>query len=113
MSAGAKAAKARIEFLRREIARHNELYYGKDAPEISDAAFDALFAELQALEKKHPQFGSAKSPAQTVGAAKKSGFAPIRHLSPMRSLNNAFSEEEVLQFARRAAPPGGAAAPGG
>ena len=92
---------SRAEFLRKEIARHNDLYHTKDAPEISDAEYDALFRELVELEGAHPELASADSPTQRVGAAPLGKFSQVRHRVPMLSLGNAFGEEEVRAFDRR------------
>ncbi len=91
----------RIRTLRAEIERHNRQYYVLDAPLISDAEYDQLFRELQALEAEHPQLLSADSPTQRVGAAPLSEFATVAHATPMLSLNNAFAEAEVAAFDRR------------
>jgi DNA ligase (NAD+) len=91
----------RARALRREIERHNRLYYVEDAPEISDAAFDALFRELQDIEAAHPDLVSPDSPTQRVGGAPAEGFAEVTHRTPMLSLANAFSAEDVAAFDRR------------
>ncbi len=96
-----KPPRARAEALRREIERHNHLYFVKDAPEITDAAYDRMFAELAQLESEHPELASADSPTQRVGAAPLREFAQVRHRSPMLSLGNAFDEEAVRAFDRR------------
>ncbi|MBC7944020.1 MAG: NAD-dependent DNA ligase LigA [Burkholderiales bacterium] len=95
-------AAARISALRQSIAEHNRRYYLEDSPSISDAEFDALFAELQRLEEQHPQLRTADSPTQRVGAPPAHAFAPLAHRVPMLSLNNAFDEDEVRAFDRRA-----------
>jgi len=82
----------RIEELRALIAHHNEAYFANDAPEITDADFDALVRELADLEGEHPELAAADSPTQTVGAAPT--FAPVRHVVPMMSLDKAFSTDE-------------------
>jgi DNA ligase (NAD+) len=87
--------------LRSEIERHNELYYAKDAPEITDAEYDRLFRELVALEQAHPELAVPDSPTQRVGSAPLPEFAEVRHRTPMLSLGNAFDEEEVRAFDRR------------
>jgi DNA ligase (NAD+) len=92
---------ARAAKLRREIERHNRLYYNDAAPEISDAEYDALFRELQALEAEHPQLATPDSPTQRVGSKPSEGFAPATHRVPMLSLANAFDEEDVAAFDRR------------
>jgi DNA ligase (NAD+) len=99
--AAAKAPHARIEALRREIERHNHLYYVKDAPEVSDAEYDRLFAELARLEQEHPELASPDSPTQRVGAAPLADFPQVRHRSPMLSLANAFDEEALRAFDKR------------
>ena len=91
----------RIRRLRADIERHNRLYYVEDAPEISDAAFDELFRELQSLEAAHPALVTPDSPTQRVGSAPAQEFAQVRHRVPMLSLANAFSDEDVAGFDRR------------
>ncbi|HET9578233.1 MAG TPA: NAD-dependent DNA ligase LigA, partial [Usitatibacter sp.] len=93
--------RARAEWLRREIERHNRLYYSEAAPEISDEAFDKLFQELQQLEAQHPELVTPDSPTQRVGAAPSEGFAPVAHRVPMLSLANGFDDEDVAGFDRR------------
>ncbi len=88
--------------MRQAIAEHNRRYYLEDAPSISDAEFDALFAELQRLEEQHPELRTADSPTQRIGAPPTQAFAPIAHRVPMLSLNNAFDEDAVRAFDRRA-----------
>jgi DNA ligase (NAD+) len=92
----------RAELLRREIERHNRLYYVEDAPEITDAEFDRRFRELVELEAAHPELASPDSPTQRIGAPPLPEFAEVRHETPMRSLNNAFDEDEARAFDRRA-----------
>ncbi|MEW5721900.1 MAG: NAD-dependent DNA ligase LigA [Thermodesulfobacteriota bacterium] len=94
-------AKERIEFLRREIERHNRLYYQEDAPEISDAEYDLLFRELKELEAAWPEKEAELSPTRRVGAEPAEKFAPVEHATPMLSLDNGFSTEEVLEFDQR------------
>ena len=96
-----KPLRGRAEALRREIERHNRLYYVEDAPEITDAEFDRLFAELSALEAAHPELASPDSPTQRVGAPPLADFPEVRHRTPMLSLANAFDEDAVLAFDRR------------
>jgi DNA ligase (NAD+) len=97
-----RSLRERAEALRREIERHNRLYYVEDAPEITDAEFDRLFAELSALEAAHPELASPDSPTQRVGAPPLADFPEVRHRSPMLSLANAFDEDAVHAFDRRA-----------
>ena len=90
-----------IEALRAQLRAHNIAYYVNDAPTVSDAQYDALFRELEALEQAHPEFASVDSPTQRVGGAPLSQFAKVRHRVPMLSLANAFSEAEVRAFDQR------------
>jgi DNA ligase (NAD+) len=88
----------RIQLLRDEIRRHEELYYIHAAPEIADAEFDALMRELQRLEAEHPDLLTPDSPTQRVGGRPVEGFATVEHLTPMLSLDNAYNEEELRAF---------------
>ena len=90
-----------IERLRQEIRRHEYLYYVADNPEISDAAFDRLMKRLEQLEAAHPELVTPDSPTQRVGGAPREGFQEVRHQTPMTSLDNAFSLEELREFDRR------------
>jgi len=94
-------AKTRIDFLRNTIRYHNERYYRFDAPEISDAEYDRLMVELDQLEHQYPSLLTPDSPTQRVGAKPLEKFASVRHLTPMLSLGNAFSDEEIVQFEER------------
>ena len=96
-------AQAKVEHKRLalEIEAHNERYYQKDAPVVSDAAYDALRRRLEDIEARFPDLVTAKSPTQTVGAAPARGFAKVQHAVPMLSLGNAFSDEEVAEFVER------------
>lgn len=94
-------SETRIQALREEIRRHEELYYVQAAPEISDAAFDALMNELKALETAHPDLLSADSPTQRVGGRPAEGFAAVEHLQPMLSLDNAYNEDDLREFDER------------
>ena len=84
-----------------ELARHDALYHGQDAPEISDADYDALKRRALEIEEAFPDLTSAASPSQVVGAAASSQFAPVRHGVPMLSLDNAFDSGEVADFVAR------------
>lgn len=94
----AEDAARRIQELRSAIARADYLYYVEDTPELQDDAYDALLRELQQLEARHPDLITPDSPTQRVGGAPREGFAKITHLSPMLSLDNVFSEEELRAF---------------
>ncbi|AKS42017.1 NAD-dependent DNA ligase LigA [Wenzhouxiangella marina] len=87
--------------LRQQINDHNYRYYVLDDPIVSDAEYDRLLRELEALEADHPELVSEDSPTQRVGAAPAPGFETVTHRVPMLSLSNAFSEEEVAEFDRR------------
>ncbi|HTQ35866.1 MAG TPA: NAD-dependent DNA ligase LigA, partial [Steroidobacteraceae bacterium] len=91
----------RVRELRAQIEHHNRRYHREDAPEITDAEFDALMRELQQLEAGHPELVTPDSPTQRVGATPAGKFAEVRHAVPMLSLANAFSEQEVRDFVRR------------
>jgi DNA ligase (NAD+) len=91
----------RVQHLRDEIRRHEELYYVHAAPEISDAAFDALMNELKALEARHPDLLTTDSPTQRVGGRPADGFVTVEHLQPMLSLDNAYNEEDLRAFDER------------
>jgi DNA ligase (NAD+) len=92
---------ARAAKLRREIERHNRLYYNEAAPEVSDAEYDRLFGELQALESEHPGLATPDSPTQRVGSTPSEGFEEVAHRVPMLSLANAFADDDVAAFDRR------------
>jgi len=90
-----------IQTLRTEIEHHNYLYHSLDAPEISDAEFDALFIRLKALEAENPELITPESPTQRVGANPITAFFQVQHRVPMLSLDNAFSATELSDFDQR------------
>ena len=94
-------AAAELERLAGEIARHNRLYHGEDAPEISDAEYDALERRNAELEAAFPHLVREDSPSRQVGAAPAAHLSKVRHALPMLSLENAFSEEDVADFLGR------------
>ncbi|NTW07002.1 MAG: NAD-dependent DNA ligase LigA, partial [Syntrophaceae bacterium] len=95
------AALERITRLRSIIEYHNKRYYQQDDPEISDFEYDRLMRELQELEELYPDDNLASSPTQRVGAAPLAKFSSVEHSSPMLSLANAFSTEEIIDFDNR------------
>jgi len=96
-------AGAASEWLRlaAEVAAANRAYHAEDAPEISDADYDALKARLQSIEERFPELAEGGSPTREVGAAPSEGFAKVRHSQRMLSLGNAFSTDEVAEFDNR------------
>ena len=93
--------RGRIEDLREQVRYHNRRYHIEDAPEISDAEYDALYAELEALEAEHPELVTADSPTQRVGGEPLEGFDQIRHSIPMLSLANARKTEDLREWDAR------------
>ncbi|MCK9212809.1 MAG: NAD-dependent DNA ligase LigA, partial [Ignavibacteriaceae bacterium] len=93
--------RGRVEELRRLVRYHNDRYYRDDAPEITDAEYDALFRELQRIEEKHPDLSDPESPTMRVGAEPVAAFGTIVRDVPMLSLQNAFSEDEIRDFDAR------------
>ena len=96
-----KKIEKKIEALREKIRHHEYRYYVLDDPEISDADFDALMNELKRLEAEHPTLVTPDSPTQRVGGKPREGFVKAKHSSPMLSLDNAYSEEELRDWERR------------
>ncbi|MDB5729341.1 MAG: ligA [Noviherbaspirillum sp.] len=92
---------ARAHWLRAELNRHSHAYYVLDNPTIPDAEYDKLFRELQNLEQEHPELSTPDSPTQRVGGVPLPQFMQVRHSVPMLSLNNAFSEADIVAFDRR------------
>jgi DNA ligase (NAD+) len=94
--------RARLDWLRDEIRRHDDLYYNKAAPEISDAGYDALKRELRETEARHPEWAAPDSPTQRAGVdAREPFFAPGRHRAPMLSLDNTSDEADLRAFDAR------------
>ena len=95
-------AAERIGQLREQLREHNHRYYVLDEPEIADADYDQLLRELEGLEAENPEFVTADSPTQRVGAEPAKQFQSVAHAMPMLSLNNCFSEDELADFDQRA-----------
>ena len=94
-------AKAELKRLAAEIAAHDKRYYQEDKPTVTDAAYDALRARNAAIEARFPTLIRADSPSRRVGAAPTGRFKKVRHALPMLSLDNAFEEQDVIDFAAR------------
>jgi DNA ligase (NAD+) len=96
-------AQAKVEHKRLalELEGHDRRYYQDDAPSVSDAEYDALRQRFNAIEKRFPDFVTSESPSQKVGAAPARGFSKVRHALPMLSLDNAFAEQDVIDFVGR------------
>lgn len=97
------STKKQIEQLRLHIQDHNYRYYVLSDPIISDAEYDRLFRQLQAMEREHPEYVDADSPTQRVGSAPNTAFQTVQHRRPMMSLDNAFDYEECRAFVQRMA----------
>jgi len=95
------AIEKKIEALREKIRHHEYRYYVLDDPEISDADFDKVMNELKRIEAEHPELITPDSPTQRVGGKPREGFVKAKHSSPMLSLDNAYSEEELRDWERR------------
>src|SRR5712671_7470013 len=94
---------AKVEHMRLalELEGHDKRYYQEDAPSVSDAEYDALRQRFNVIEKRFPEFISADSPSQKIGAAPSGRFKKVRHAVPMLSLDNAFAEQDVVDFVAR------------
>ncbi len=96
-----ETAQDRIVKLVGEIEHHNRLYYQEDRPELTDTEYDLLFRELQELEQRFPDLATPESPTGRVGGAPLERFTPVRHRRPMLSLENALTEQDLLEFDER------------
>src|SRR5450759_3000013 len=94
-------AKAELARLAAEIAAHDKRYYQQDKPSVSDAEYDALRERNAAIEKRFPDLVRPDSPSRRVGAAPTGKFKKVRHALPMLSLDNAFADQDVIDFAAR------------
>ena len=101
MATAAKTVQRKIEELRDKIRYHEHRYYVLDSPEISDAEFDLLINELKKLEAEHTELITPDSPTQRVGGKPREGFVKVPHSSPMLSLDNAYTEQELRDWERR------------
>jgi DNA ligase (NAD+) len=101
MASPGKDVEKKIEALRENIRHHEYLYYVVDNPAISDGEFDKLMQQLKDLEVEHPELVTADSPTQRVGGKPREGFVKVPHSSPMLSLDNTYSEEELRDWERR------------
>ena len=101
MSTPAPHIVAEAEQLRAEIHDHNYRYYALDEPQVPDAEYDRLMLRLREIESQYPELITPDSPTQRVGAAPLSAFATVQHEMPMLSLDNAFSDDELINFNRR------------
>jgi DNA ligase (NAD+) len=101
MAKSTKSDEQKIEALREELRHHEHLYYVLDAPEWTDAQYDARMNELKALEAAHPELITPDSPTQRVGGKPKEGFVKVAHSRPMLSLDNAYNEAELRAWAER------------
>jgi DNA ligase (NAD+) len=101
MLAMAKSTDQKIEALREELRHHEHLYYVLDAPEITDAQYDALMNQLKALEAEHPELITPDSPTQRVGGKPRDGFVKTPHSRPMLSLDNAYNEADLRAWDQR------------
>src|SRR6266576_2081659 len=101
MPVASKGLSKKIEDLREQIRHHEYRYYVLDDPQISDSEFDQLMNQLTKLEAEHPDLVTADSPTQRVGGKPREGFLKVRHSSPMLSLDNTYSEDELRNWERR------------
>ena len=101
MATATRGIEKKIEALREEIRHHEHRYYVLDDPEITDAQFDRLMNELKEMEVENPELVSPDSPTQRVGGKPREGFLKVQHSSPMLSLDNTYSEDELRNWERR------------
>ncbi len=101
MPTATKDIQKKIDALRDKIRHHEYRYYVLDDPEISDAEFDKLMEQLKSVEAEHPDLITPDSPTQRVGGKPREGFLKVRHSSPMLSLDNTYSEDELRDWERR------------
>ena len=101
MELSREEAASELERLAREIAYHDEHYHSRDAPEVSDAEYDALRRRNDAIEDRFPDLVRDDSPSHRVGAAPSAGFVKVAHAAPMLSLGNAFDAGDVIDFYAR------------
>ncbi len=94
-------AMSRADELRRLIEYHNDRYYNKDNPEISDFEYDKLLRELELIEEEYPQLKTSDSPTNRVGGTRSVKFSPVEHTVPMESLHDSFSHDELRDFDRK------------
>lgn len=95
------SVRSEIEKLRKEIDRHNRLYYVEAKPEISDREFDKLLARLSELEQAHPEYDRPDSPTHRVGGEPIEGFVTVEHRTPMLSIDNVYDEDGLREFDKR------------
>ena len=101
MTSNSNETEKKMEELREKIRYHNYRYYVLDNPTVSDAEYDQIMRELIGLEKKYPQYITPTSPTQRVGIQPIAGFATVKHIAPLLSLDNTFSSEELQAFDQR------------
>ncbi len=101
MATATRDVQRRIDALRDKIRYHEHRYYVLDDPELSDVEFDQLMLQLKALEAEHPDLVTPDSPTQRVGGKPREGFIKVQHSRPMLSLDNAYNEQELRDWARR------------
>ncbi|HEX3854383.1 MAG TPA: hypothetical protein VHW01_25650, partial [Polyangiaceae bacterium] len=95
------SAKKRHDALAAEVRAHDYRYYVLDDPALSDREYDALYAELRALESQHPELKTVSSPTQRVGDELRSDLRTVPHVVPMMSLDNTYNFDELAEFERR------------